>query len=177
MKRLFIVLLVAGLLPVAANADTKKKGGALDSSMSSGGTVEPDKGDGCGLGWQVTQKRSFLATTTRGTTNSFVPPTFGMTSGTIGCEQHSFAKEDRDAAVYAFNNLEPLTVEMAQGSGEYLSAFARTLGCSDSVQAEFGRMTQDNYSVITNAVNGAEMFHNVKAQMKKNSALVSGCRA
>ena len=49
----------------------------------------PDGGgsDGCGLGSEVTQKKSLLATTTRGTTNGTIPPAFGMTSGTIGCDQ------------------------------------------------------------------------------------------
>src|SRR3954471_20570420 len=75
--------------------------------------------DGCGLGWQVTQKKSFLGTTTRGTTNAVVPPTFGMTSGTIGCDQHGFAKNDQKAIEFVAANYEPLMVEMAQGNGEY----------------------------------------------------------
>ncbi len=172
MKRLFIVMLVVGLLPLTANAEAKK--GSLDS----GHDGQPDT-DSCGLGWQVTQKKTMLATSTRGTTNGFVPPTFGMTTGTIGCAQHSIAKNDVDAARYAFNNYESLTMEMAQGSGEYLSAFAHTLGCSAGVQSEFGRMTQDNYSAIMgNAQTTAvEMFQNVKAQVKQNAVLASNCRA
>lgn len=179
MKTLVIALVVAGLLPFTANADTKKKGGALDSHMAKSENVAADVGDGCGLGWQITQKRTMLATTTRGTTNGFVPPTFGMTSGTIGCEQHAFAKNELPAATYVFNNYEPLTIEMAQGSGEYLAAFARTMGCNDSVHSEFGRTMQQNFGAIMGTENttAVEMFHNVKSAVKANPVLASGCRA
>ncbi|MBK9038693.1 MAG: DUF3015 family protein [Bdellovibrionales bacterium] len=44
-----------------------------------------DTMDGCGLGWEVTDSETMIGTTTRGTTNMFVPPAFGMTTGTIGC--------------------------------------------------------------------------------------------
>lgn len=179
MKKLVIALVVAGLLPVAANAETKKRGGALDNHMANTENVAADVGDGCGLGWQITQKRTMLATTTRGTTNAFVPPTFGMTSGTIGCAQHSFAKNELPAATYAFNNYEPLTMEMAQGSGEYLAAFARTLGCNDSLQAEFGHTMQSNFGAIMGSekTTAVEMFHNVKSAVKANPVLATGCRA
>lgn len=179
MKKLIITLLVTGFLPFAANAETKKKGGVMDNHFATSENVAPDQGDGCGLGWQITQKRTMFATTTRGTTNGFVPPTFGMTSGTIGCAQHPLAKKDLPAAAYAFNNYEPLSFEMAQGSGEYLAAFARTLGCEDAVQAEFGRTMQENFSSIMGNENttAVEMFHNVKNQVRQNPALASGCRA
>ena len=179
MRKLVITLLIAGLVPVAANAEAKK-GGSLDKAMSSSAPAgDRDTGDGCGLGWQVTAKRTMLATTTRGTTNSFVPPTFGMTSGTIGCQQHSFAKNELPAATYAFNNHDMLTQEMAQGSGEYLSAFARTLGCSENVTAEFGRTMQTNYSTIVGDENtsAVEMFHNVKRHLRSNPVLANGCNA
>lgn len=57
--------------------------------------TSPGGSDGCGLGWEVTGEKTMLATTTRGTTNAFVPPTFGMTSGTIGCETHRFVQKKK----------------------------------------------------------------------------------
>lgn len=175
MKKLFVALLVVGFLPYAATAETRKKG-ALDSAMENTPNASAPDTDSCGLGWQITQKKSLMATSTRGTTNNFVPPVFGMTSGTLGCAQHSFAKNDMPAATYVFSNYEPLSMEMAQGSGEFLAGFARTLGCGDAVQAEFGSMTQQNYKALI-GTSAVEMFHNVKAQVKKNPVLATGCRA
>ncbi|MFM8315218.1 MAG: DUF3015 family protein [Deltaproteobacteria bacterium] len=95
MKFSVMLVLLSALLSTTAVLAAK------GSSASSGSVGLNDAGtDSCGLGWQVTQKKSFLATTTRGTTNAFVPPTFGMTFGTIGCDKHSFAKNMVIRAVF-----------------------------------------------------------------------------
>jgi len=166
MRKLIGSLLVVALMPVVSMAADAGKGTNLPGS------------DSCGMGWQITQKKTWLATTTRGTTNYFIPPAFGMTSGTMGCDQHSIAKNDMDAAKYASNNQESLSIEMAQGEGEYLAGFAKTLGCEDAVQGEFAKMAQDNYGAITaNNASGIEMLSNVKAQIKQNAVLAGSCRA
>lgn len=174
MKNLVLFLLI-GILPMSAMA-AGKKAAVMDSAEN---TIEPDKIDGCGLGWQITQKKTFLGTTTRGTTNAFVPPTFGMTSGTIGCEQLSLAKEDTNAAVFAFNNFDSIKIEMAQGQGEYLQGFAKTMGCNENAFGAFGEMTQHNFRTIigTENTSSTQMFQNVKNQIKKNSTLSANCRA
>lgn len=140
MKKLILMMFVLAL-PLAAFAE--------------------DKSDGCGLGWQVTNKQSFLGTTTRGTTNGFVPPTFGMTSGTIGCAQHSFAKKDVPAAQYVVANFEPLSIQMAEGTGEYVDGLATELGCAD--RAAFGRQVQKNYRTLMNKADAVQLFVRVKA--------------
>ncbi len=146
------------------------------AAMKDDDGVAPDKGDGCGLGWQVTQKRTLIATTTRGTTNAFVPPTFGMSSGTLDCEQHSFAKNEQPAVIFAATNQESLAIEMAAGRGEYLDAFARTMGCDGASVSEFGRHAQKNFSVIAApARNGSELYLNAKKSIESNPALAS-CR-
>lgn len=161
MKKALIVLCLTGFAPLAAMA--QGSGGA-----SPGGT------DGCGLGWQVTDKKTWVGTTTRGTTNLFVPPTFGMTSGTIGCDQHPVAMKDMDAATFVATNLEPLSIEMAQGQGEYLTAFAQTMGCSDV--SAFGRMTQNHYSEIMGTQSsGVEVFKRVKSRVQTDATLASSC--
>ncbi len=115
--------------------------------------ADPDT-DSCGLGWQVTKKKTFSATTTRGTTNSVVPPTFGMTSGTIGCAQHSLVKADMKPLHYADANYENLMTEIAQGQGEYLAGFAATMGCSS---AEFSTALQSNFSEIVEGKTPADL--------------------
>lgn len=137
---------------------------AVSFAASPGGT------DGCGLGWQVTNKKSFLGTTTRGTTNAVVPPTFGMTSGTIECDQHSFAKAEMPAVIFGVSNYDTLVIEMAAGRGETLEAFAQTLGCSDA-QA-FGRVMQEKFEAIKGN-SALELYKNVKEELKQNAAL--GC--
>jgi hypothetical protein len=135
--------------------------------------------DSCGLGWQVTQKKTLSATTTRGTTNAFVPPTFGMTTGTLGCAQHPLSKRDVDGARYAYNNFDVLSIEMAEGQGEFLTSFARTLGCDDASLEAFSHMTQSHYRSIMNEgkATRVEMFDNIKTEMKNDPVLSARCNA
>lgn len=123
--------------------------------------------DGCGLGWQVTQKKSFLATTTRGTTNAIVPPTFGMSSGTIGCDQHTFAKNELPAVNMLATIPDAILIDIAAGGGENLSALALAMGCSDVTS--FSRQAQGSYASLENA-SPAQLYRSVKSM-----ALASGC--
>lgn len=134
-----------------------------------------DSSDGCGLGWEVTQDKTLMATLTRGTTNNFVPPTFGMTTGTIGCEQHSIAQNDQGAAVYAMVNHEALLMEMASGSGEVLDAFARSMGCSDAALNDFASLTQGHFADLQGHSNGIEMFVKARSLVNNHPALSASC--
>lgn len=122
-----------------------KKGILLLALISASLAYAEDKSNGCGLGWQVTKKMSMVATTTRTTTNSVVPNTFGMTSGTLGCTRHSVVKKGSAPLHFAEANYESLLAEMAMGQGEALQAFSQTLGCQSN---ELGQMVQQNYDVI-----------------------------
>ena len=175
-KSIFVLGLIASM-PALAQTKTKM-GMQPQREMTAERGSNPTGTDGCGLGWQVTQKKTMLGTSIRGTTNAFVPPTFGMTSGTMGCEKHDIAKNDMDAAKFAFNNQEPLTIEMAQGQGEYLAGFAKTLGCDDTAQPEFAKMAQNQYGeIVKDGQSPLGLLKNVKAQMKKNPVLSVSCRA
>jgi len=154
-----MMLAVLGLFPLGITAQAS--GGGSDS---------------CGLGWEITKKKSMLATTTRATTNYFVPPTFGMTTGTIGCDKHSFAKNEREAVTYAYNNYDQLQMEMAEGQGEFLHAFAQSLGCEEAVYNDFAQMTQSHYStLVTESASALDMYENVKGQIKQDDLLAANC--
>lgn len=145
---------------------------ASGSALAAEGVNDPGS-TGCGLGWQVTQKKSFLATTTRETTHAFVSPSFGMTSGTSGCDQHSFAKRDVKALEYAVTNADPLMIEMAQGQGEWLEGFSAVMGCSN--QAAFGQTLRANYGKILDAASSVQGRE--RGIVIYDQALALGCGA
>lgn len=126
--------------------------------------------DGCGLGWEITNKKSLVATTTRATTNAVVPPTFGMTTGTIGCDQHSIARRDVPAAQFVASNYDALMMDMAQGQGENLQALAHTMGCTDA--KAFGEMTRREFSSLTQDADSLELVRRLRAE-----AAALGCSA
>ncbi len=170
MNKLLIILMAVALVPAFASAAGPVARRAAPAASSGEPTI-----DSCGLGWQVTDKHTFLATTTRGTTNAFIPPTFGMTSGTIGCEQLQFAKNEEGAVNFAVTNYDSITQDMASGRGEYLVGFARTMGCSSAASQSFGQMTQKNYKNIVGQGGSLEMYQNVKAQIQQDAVLSISC--
>ena len=140
-----------------------------------------DSSSGCGLGWEVTQKQSLLSSAIRNTTNTFLPNTFSMTSGTSGCAKHSIVKNDEAAVIYALNNHHALMIEMAQGQGQFLSGFAQSLGCDVSLFGEFAKFTQSHYSEIMNSSNssaqndGIELYKSVRTEMLNSPVFAQAC--
>ncbi len=121
-----------------------------------------DSLDGCGLGWEVTDKKTYTATTTRLTTNYFVPPTFGMTTGTLGCDKLEMGSNDKETLDYVATNYEVLKNELAQGDGEYVRGVSKSLGCEGS---SFSTQVQSNYdNVVAPTNNAVELFNNLKAE-------------
>jgi hypothetical protein len=131
--------------------------------------VGRDTLDGCGLGWQVTESRTMIGTTTRGSTNYFVPPSFGMTSGTIGCDQIPFAQNQKEAATFVASNFETLKTELAEGNGEYVTAMIQSFGCSNAQVPAIAAKLQKNYgTVVAPTRNATELFTNLQSEVACN---------
>ena len=100
---------------------------------------------GCGLGSQVFEGQEgvfahVLAATTNGTSGN---QTFGMTSGTLGCDT---SKPVVAAAVFLNDNMDQVAEDMSQGEGEALDALAELLGVSD--KDAFAATTQQHFNQI-----------------------------
>lgn len=146
-----VLAIVAMCATVNAKGDTNKVEGQ-------------DSLDGCGLGWQVTQERTMSATTTRGTTNNIVPPAFGMTSGTMGCDKIPFADKNKESATFVAKNYETLKTELAEGQGEYVTAMVVSFGCNSDRTSEIAGRIQKNYSsTVASARDAAELHANLKS--------------
>lgn len=124
-----------------------------------------DSLDGCGLGWQITDKKTYTATTTRMTTNAIVHPTWGMTTGTLGCEQLEVGANDREAADYVATNFEVLKTELAAGQGEYIDALSAAFGCA-SHSAQIGQNLQQNYgNIVAPAKSPIDLYYGIKSRI------------
>jgi len=131
---------------------------------------------GCGLGTYVFEgdntKLQILAATTNGT---FGSQTFGITTGTSNCTAGGTALDDKELQMFAEANQKQLSRDMAQGSGEYVTALSSLLGCSDANQ--LASLTQKNYERIvpTAQTTPAQMIQAVKAEVERDPNLV--CKA
>jgi hypothetical protein len=107
-----------------------------------------DQSNGCGLGWYVTSRMSLSATTTRGTTNYFLPNTFSMTSGTSGCAAHSLVMRDKQGLHFLEADFDQVQADAARGGGEHLGALAQAVGCDSAAYDTFRHTMQANYDKI-----------------------------
>lgn len=127
MKKLFMVLTISALLSVAAYA--------------AGNT-------GCGLGTHLLGEEDSIliqsfAVTTNGTSGN---QTFGITSGTLGCQKPSKFAGSEEVNTFVQANLDLLAIDIAKGSGETLNSLAELMEVSD-VEA-FSQKLQANFAVI-----------------------------
>ncbi|QIZ83293.1 DUF3015 family protein [Bermanella marisrubri] len=104
---------------------------------------------GCGLGTAVVFPEAnewyehVMAATTNGTSGN---QTFGMTSGTLGCEEANGPL--KLARVFMDQNMEQLAVDSARGQGESLEALTTLIGVEQADKVEFSKTLQSNFDSI-----------------------------
>lgn len=134
---------------------------------------------GCGWGTYLfgdkdKKVHQILGATTNG---CFGNQTFGISSQTMGCTtKGGWVRNEKKQAVYAEVNLQKLSKEMAQGGGEYLSAFATLMGCQDEATKQaFFTTTQKNYESIftTASIDSTTMLRNLRNVMAADPALAT----
>lgn len=139
-----------------------------------------DSSNGCGLGWQVTKRKSLVSSSVRGTTNNlFYNQSLGMTSGTSGCDKHSIVKNERAVEHFVEANYNNLMIDMAKGEGEYVQALAYVMGCDANSVEHFSNVTQKNYGAIftSDSVGPQQLIQNVKSHVSHDSKLAASCSA
>ena len=103
---------------------------------------------GCGLGSIIFKGQSgqipqILAVTTNG---SFGNQTFGITSGTSGCDQHGrISGGTGKTLAFLENNLEQFAVDAARGHGETIDTVAALMGVSSD---KAGAIIKENFAFI-----------------------------
>lgn len=105
---------------------------------------------GCGLGTEVVFRDAnewhehVLAATTNGTSGN---QTFGITSGTLGC-QDAGGPLAADVNTFIDANLEQIAADTARGDGETLQALADVIGIQQADQARFKSQMQANFDKL-----------------------------
>ncbi|BCR03438.1 hypothetical protein DESUT3_05070 [Desulfuromonas versatilis] len=110
------------------------------------------KNTGCGLGtvlWGDKADGSILSQSLQATTNgTFGNQTFGITSGTLGCDQpESLAQSDK-LFEFAAGNLDNLARDIARGSGESLDTLAELMAVPQGQRVVFNASLQQNFDEI-----------------------------
>jgi len=137
---------------------------ALVGLVSAAGAV-PRNNVGCGLGSMVFEGQNGLASqTAAATTNGiFGNQTFGITSGTLECEQFQTFTMNEKVNVFVAENMDSLAKDIARGEGEYLDTMAGLMGMDPDARPGFYALLQSNFSRIytSPAVTPAEVLSNI----------------
>lgn len=102
---------------------------------------------GCGVGAMIWKGQSgiaphVLAATTNAT---FGNQTFGMTTGTLGCQTNQSVQS---MAMYMDSNIDKVARDMSRGSGENLDTLAVLLGVDEADRGDFRKVLQTNFATI-----------------------------
>jgi hypothetical protein len=130
---------------------------------------------GCGLGTAVIFKapgswvEHVLAATTNGTSGN---QTFGMTSGTLGCEA---AGGPLASGVDYFidENIDLIAMESATGQGETIDALAELIGIEDADKRAFRLSMQTNFDSMfpSDETSSAQVYDAIVDIMSHNPRL------
>ncbi len=121
---------------------------ALFTALVSPQTFAADGSSGCGPAWYILKENSLVSSALRATTNGIlgVTVTIGMTFGTSNCTQHKIVLKEKESLYFATQNHFELKTDIAKGGGEYLSAFATTMGCPSSAIPRLNDRIRSNFS-------------------------------
>jgi hypothetical protein len=131
---------------------------ALGAHGAAAQTQETASSAGCGVGTILFQGQKgpvpqVLAVTTNG---SFGNQTFGITSGTLGCERDAVVRSPTEVRMLMISSLDSLATDVARGQGETLDSLAALMAVDPehrahffaSLQGDFGRIfPSENVSV------------------------------
>ena len=131
-------------------------------ALSTAGMAGVNNQTGCGLGALIIKDDSSavmlaLQATTNGTSAN---QTFGITSGTLGCQKTKFVMNEM-AEKFIASNMDILAKEIAVGHGESINTLAELLNVQDA--AIFSASLQSNYNSIytSQKVEMADVLDNI----------------
>lgn len=109
-----------------------------------------DQDIGCGLGTMIMAGQSgpifkVLGATTNGT---FGNQTFGITTGTLGCQTNGAISSRARLGMFTGSNLDRLARDMSVGQGETLNVLADLMGVKGADKSYFFQATRTNFGKI-----------------------------
>lgn len=138
------------------------------------GQAAAEDSTGCGVGSMIFDGKSgvlpqVLAVTTNGSTGN---QTFGISSGTLGCDSNGTISSEAKMGMFTGENMESLALDMSRGEGEALETVASLMDIADEDRAAFYTLTKDNFAHIYSSadVTAGEVLANLRQVMAEDEA-------
>ncbi len=161
MKGLLSMTLAVGLVSGVAFADGHKNAGNGDST-------------GCGLGTTVWAGKTgvvpqILAVTTNGTSGN---QTFGITTGTLGCDKNDVIAS-AEVRQFAAANIDNLATDIARGEGETLASLASAMEVHTDDQSLMFATLKGNFARIfpDDGVTSSDVLASIHQVMAEDETL------
>jgi len=142
-------------------------------ALSVSGFAAADGGPGCGLGSMVFKGQSgvaphVLAATTNATLGN---QTFGMTTGTLGCNANQPITSM--ASIFVDENMETVARDMSRGSGEHIETLATLMKIEGTDRDLFKQTVQARFDKIftRDDITSSEVLSNLTSIMEQDAAL------
>lgn len=140
-----------------------------------------DQDIGCGLGTMIMAGQSgpifkVLGATTNGT---FGNQTFGITTGTLGCQTGGAITSRARLGMFTGSNLDRLARDMSVGQGESLNVLADLMGVKEADKAHFFQTTRAQFGKIFAPENqtAGEILAALEKVMAEDSTLAAYIKA
>jgi hypothetical protein len=129
-------------------------------------------GPGCGVGTMIFKgQQGILPQTLAGTTNgTLANQLFGISSGTLGCEQDGVVLREHEKDMYVAANFDHVKRDMARGGGEYLTTLASLMEVAPADQAAFYALTKDRFASLAGGTS-TDLIRNLDREMAANPQL------
>lgn len=133
MKRVLLTMLTVGTITVTAHA-------------------ERNLNTGCGLGSMIIDNQNTVAKQVVAATLNTLSgsQTFGITTGTVGCEKPTLLVS-REVETFVADNMDNLATDIAAGQGETLETLADMMGVEN--KAVFAEKLKSNFDKIYTSEN------------------------
>lgn len=132
-------------------------------------------GPGCGWGNMIFEGKSglpvhLLATIVNGTSYN---KTFGMTTGTNGCDTSTTLTYGGQSLLGMKGMLEEVAMDMATGEGEALTALSVSMGVAPEDRGHFNAVMHENFATVftSEQVTAGEVMENISAVMSQDAKL------
>jgi len=150
-------------------------GAAFGVLVSGSVALAGDPDVGCGWGTKAFKGQSGVAAKVlAATTNSCLGnQTFGISSGTAGCNKGGVVKAEVQLNMYAGANIDKLASDMAAGKGESLDTLAHLMGVSDADKPAFFHLAKTHFGTIFPAdqMTAGQMLTTLKGLMADDQQL------
>jgi len=148
---------------------------AAVACLFSAGQAMAEDSTGCGVGTMIFDGKSgaapqVLAVTTNGTLGN---QTFGISSGTLGCDSSGTITASEKLNMFASSNMENIAQDMSAGGGESLTTMADIMGIAQADRPAFYATTKANFDRIFSSadVTAEQVIVSLKTVMVENATL------